>query len=181
MADGHSMKITVSVCRLNFWFVGFTPVGCMLYCIGCRLSDWKSEGRKAWDIIDTPETKSVFLFLSHTTLTTTLQIKICLYLLLTKYKYWQQDVTIQYSQNYHINHLSYKYHVYIIIREGGMIQNVKEIRINKKTETYHWDVSSLQCWQSNYNTGNIRKTEIKFKNRIKRNASHQRMVWGEWL
>ena len=50
-----------------------TPVGCfrrrvcMLYCIGCKLSDGEPESKKTWDIIDVSEFEKlkVFYFLKH--------------------------------------------------------------------------------------------------------------------
>ena len=58
--------------------------------------------------------------------------KYCLYSLLTNYKYWQQNVTIQCRQNHHINRLFKPPIVYIIIRERGWYRVSKKSGLTKR-------------------------------------------------
>ena len=79
---------------------------------------------------------------------------------------------IECRQNHHINRLSKPPIVYIIIRER-MIECLRN-RINKKMKLIIEMLAALMLTiQLQYRQ--YQKTEIKFKNRIKRNASHQRM------
>ena len=62
----------------------------------------------------------------------TITIKTCHEIILTNYKYWQQNVTIECRQNHHINRLSKSPIVYIIIRERGWYRVSKKSGLTKR-------------------------------------------------